>query len=467
VVSALCDGSASSSHGFSSISSIHHEKHPFRDGMFLCLRDSPKRKERFMKFTAKQQKLNRGLTIVSHAVPNRATYPIQKYILAMAEQGRVRLSARREDIGIHYWVDAETIEDEGLALLPAHLISDFVRNVRPASVVVTSPSPTQADSCNVRCLRSSADMKNATDDPAEFPQIPSFAGGGEMLMQFDVALLKQIVAQTAFAAAQEEDSTWPWSVGIRIEIGGGHALFGATDSFRLAMLTLPVPDDQLQCTLLVPAKTMQELAKILPYEGTVHMLLTPERNMALFHVETADLSESVDLSTRLLSSSGTFPNLRNAVPAAWTTRAVMSTQELASTVKLMLPYALENGKKVQFKLVGEQQTERLNLAEEANTVLLSTVAQDVGKIENVVAAQVQGPDQEITLHAKYLLDALDALDTPKVALEVTTSNRPAVLRPIGPGEYVYVMMPITDQSTPHQAQAQVRRGAEVPVSTGR
>lgn len=418
-----------------------------------------------MKITAKQPNLNRGLMIVGHAVPNKATLPIEKYILASAEGGRVRLSARREDIGIHYWVDAE-VENEGVALLPAHLISDFVKNVPAASVVVTSPSPLHADSCNVRCLRSSADMKNATDDPAEFTQPPVFGDGGEMLMQLDAELLKQIVSLTAFAAAEKEVGSWPWVVGLRIEIEDGKALFAATDSYRLAVYTLPVPDDQLRCRLLVPAKTMQELAKILPYEGTVHMLLTPDRNMALFHVEFVHLNESLDLSTRLLSSEN-YPNLRNAVPTAWITRVVINTQELVSTVKLMLPYAHENRDEIHFKFFGEQ-TERLSLVEEANTVSLETFAQDVGKIENIVAAQVQGPDQEINLNAKYLLDVLDAIDTSKVALEVTASNRPAVIRPIGPGEYAYVMMPIKgDLPNTHQAPIQERSVAEVPVTTSR
>ncbi len=413
-----------------------------------------------MKFTAKQPELSRGLTIVSHAVPNRATIPIQKYILATTEQGRVRLTARREDIGIHYWVDTEAIEDEGIALLPAHLISDFVRNVPASSVMVTSPSPQHVDSCNVRCLRSSADMKNATDDPTEFTQPPLFVEGGEMLMQLDAELLKQIVAKTAFAAAEKEGSTWPWAVGLRVEIEGGKALFAATDSFRLAMYTLPVPDDQLQCRFLIPAKTMQELAKILPYEGTVHVLLTPARNAALFHVELAHLNESVDLSTRLLSSEN-YPNLHQAVPATWTTRVVMNTQELASTVKLMLPYAHENQEKIQFQFFGEQ-------GEDANTVSLETFAADVGKIENTVAAQVQGPDQEIHLNVKYLLEVLDALDTPKVALEVTASNSPVVLKSIGPGEYVYVMMPIkSNQPSTQQTSAQERRGTEIPTAMSR
>lgn len=419
-----------------------------------------------MKFTAKQATLHRGLSIVSHAVPQKATFPIEKYLLATIEDGRVRLSARREDIGIHYWVDADAVEGEEAALLPAHLLADFVRNVPAAPIVVTAPSPTHPDSCHVCCLRSCADMKNASDDPAEFPTIPTFAQGGERLMQLDAELLKQIIRQIAFAAADKEHSAWSWTIGFRIEIGQGEAMFAATDSFRLAIYTLPIPDDRLQCTFLVPAKTMEELAKLLPSEGTVHLLLTPGRNMALFHVEAADRCESLDLSTRLLNYE-TLPNVRQAVPAHWTTRAIIGTQELAATVKLMLPYAHENGDTIRFKLIGEQ-TERNTLVEEPHTMSLETVAQDMGTIVNVVSAHVDGPDQELSLRATYLSEMLATIDTSQVALEVIASHRPVAMKPLGRADVVYVMTPLhREQSSPKLDSTPERNIGAVPVATQR
>jgi DNA polymerase-3 subunit beta len=416
-----------------------------------------------MQFTAKQPKLKRGLTLVSHAVPGRTTLPIEKYILATRDNGRVRLSARREDIGIHYWIDPESIEGEEAMLLPANLIVDFVANVPAAPVNVTSPSPVQPDACHVRCLRSSADMKNATDDPAEFPSIPSFAEGGEMLMRLDADFLKQIITQTAFAAADKENSNWPWLVGIKIMIDSGKAVFLATDSYRLAMYTLPVPDDQLRCTLLVPAKTMEELAKILPYDGTVQVMLTPNRNTMLFHVESSDLTESFDLSAQLLDV--TCPDLQEVIPNAWTTRAVMRTQEFASMVRLMAPYVHDARGKIHFRFFGEQ-NERDSLTQEPNTVLLQTVAQDIGTIENAISAQVQGPNQEIYLHPKYLSEALAVLDTPEVALEVTAPNRPAIMKPVGPGEYVYVMVPMAADQ-PNSSETTTSSNGHVAVTTSR
>jgi DNA polymerase-3 subunit beta len=76
---------------------------------------------------------------------------------------------------------------------------------------------------------------------------------------------------------------------------------------------------------------------------------------------------------------------------------------------------------------------------------------------------VQGHDQHMILNIGYLLEALEALDTAQVALEMTESSRPVALKPIGPEEYVYIMMPIRSQQ-PASASAQENRSEMVPVS---
>ena len=298
-----------------------------------------------MQFTVTQQNLNRGLSIVGHAVPNRPTQPIQAYILATIDGEQVRLSARQEDIGIHCWIPASQYDGQGMTLLPAKLLSDVVGNLPSASVVVTSPSFTDPMSCNIHCLRISANMKNAAEDPAEFPAIPSYVDGGDLLLHLDTELLKQIIAEVAFASA-DKAALLPGLIGMHIEIGDGKAVFAAADSFRLAMRTILIPDTHLRQTLLLPARTMEELAKILPYEGTVDMLLTEDQHQVVFHTST------VDLSTRLLSA--TFPSLTNgALPSEWSTRATLPTQELAALVRLMMPFAREGKNFIRLKLYGE------------------------------------------------------------------------------------------------------------------
>src|SRR5579859_898214 len=277
-----------------------------------------------MQFITTPQLLDRGLSIVGHALVGKALRPIESYILASTDGERVRLSARGENIGIHCWVPVSQIEEEGMALLPAKLITDVVGNLPSSPVTLTSPSPTDETSCNLRCLRISSDMKNTGQDPDEFPSIPLFSQSGELLFQLDADLLKEIISQVAFAASDKDDGRHALT-GVYLEIGAGEALFVAADAYRLAARTISIPDDQLCRTLLLPAKTMEELAKILPGQGSVQILLTGDHHQALFHTEIADLS------TPLLNE--TFPNVHPFFSQAWTTRAIMQTQELSSYLR--------------------------------------------------------------------------------------------------------------------------------------
>jgi DNA polymerase-3 subunit beta len=407
-----------------------------------------------MQFTATQQELHHGLALVGHAISGKPTRPIETYILAQVapDTQQVCLSARNEELGIHCWIRASEMEGHDAVLLPARLISDFVSNLPAAPVVVTSPSPTDPTSCQVRCLRISAKMKNTAGDLAEFPQIPSYVDGGETLLHLDAELLKQIITEVVFAAA-DKDMTRPALTGVLVEIGGGKATFAAADNFRLAVRTILIPDDQLRRTLLLPARTLEELAKILPNVGTVQVLLTADQHQAVFH------SSMIDVSTRLLNE--TFPNMRaGIIPSEWTTRAVLQTQDLAALIRLMAPFAREARYAIRLRLVGEM-SERLDA--EPNTMQLEVVAQDVGENQNVLGAQITGPDQELLLHAKHLSDVLAVLTTPQMALEITGPQRPVAIKPVGGDDYTYVLAPMID----HQARSRTRPAEPAPTTATR
>jgi DNA polymerase-3 subunit beta len=404
-----------------------------------------------MRFTVTQQDFHRGLSLLSHAL-GKPTRPIEAYILAQPaiEERRVRLSARSEEIGMHCWIPASTIEAPARTLLPARLLSDVVSNLPPAPVVLTAPSPADPLSCHLHCQRINVHMKNAGLDPAEFPSIASFADDGDVLLQMDTELLKGILREVTFAAAGQ-DAAMPGLIGVYLEIAHGQATFAAADSYRLAVRRLRIPDEQRHVSLLLPAQTLDVLAKLLPYQGTVQMQLTEDQHQIVFH------THQMDVSMRLLNLE--FPNITNGViPHSWTTRAILPTRELASLVRLMAPFARESKHAIRVKLTGAASAQP-DADREPNTMTLEVVAQDVGENQNDLSAQVEGPDQEIILHAKYLSDVLAVITTPQIALEVISSNRPTVIRPVGGNDYRYVLAPITLTQTAAPAQAAAQTSA--------
>ncbi len=376
-----------------------------------------------MKITCKQQDLSRGLAVVSHAVSSRSTLPILANILMATDQGRLRLSATNLEIGINCWIDAE-VQEEGSTTVPAKTFTDLVNSLAQGQVNLTVPDDSQTIS--VKSEKSNATVKGM--DPSEFPLIPS-AEGNESPIILEAGQLKDMIAQVVFAAA--DDDSRPVLTGVLAEVNNEKISFAAADSFRLALRVSPLAGhDEAHNSILIPARTLAELARILPSEGAVQMVVTPNRSQVLFH------TEHVDLVSRLIE--GTFPNIRGAIPKEYVTRAVVETKEFAAAVKSVTPFARDSSNIARVKVAGGT-----GAGIEPGSLSIEATAEDIGSNVTTINAAVDGPEQQIIFNVKYLSDILSVMDTPEVALELTSSSRQGVIKPVSSVDYTYVIMPMS------------------------
>jgi DNA polymerase III subunit beta len=374
-----------------------------------------------VKITCKQQDLSRGLSAVSHAVSSRSTLPILANILVATDHGRLKLSATNLEIGINCWVDAQ-VHEEGTTTVPAKLLTDFVNSLPQASVDIAVPEG--SNTMSIKSLRSSANIKGM--DASEFPLIPSAEGGEEPVL-LDAALLKEMIDEVAFAAA--DDDSRPVFTGVLVQVGDEKITFAAADAFRLAVRVAPLPgDDHPRGDILIPARTLTELARILPSEGPVQMIVTPNRSQVLFH------TEQLDLVSRLIE--GTFPNFRQIIPKEHSTRAVIETKEFAAAVKSAALFARDSSNITRIK-INPGASDGL----EPGAITVEATAEDLGDNTSTVNAAVDGPELQIIFNVKYLADVLSVIGTPEVALEANAATRPGVIKPVGSADYTYVIMP--------------------------
>ncbi len=375
-----------------------------------------------MKITCKQQDLSRGLSAVSHAVSSRSTLPILSNILLATDQGRLKLAATNLEIGINCWVDAQ-IHEEGTTTVPAKLLTDLVSSLPQAPVDISVAEDTNI--LNIKSSGSTANIKGM--DASEFPLIPS-AEGGEPPVLLDAVLLKEMIAEVAFAAA--DDDSRPVFTGVQVQVNEEKITFAAADAFRLAVRVAPLPGgDHPRGDILVPARTLTELARILPAEGPVEMIVTPNRSQVLFH------TPQLDLVSRLID--GTFPNFRQIIPKEHATRAVVETKLFAEAVKRAALFARDSSNITRVKInPGE------NDGLEPGALTVEATAEDLGDNISTVNAAVDGPELQIIFNVKYLADVLAVIGTPEVALEANGATKPGVIKPVGASDYTYVIMPM-------------------------
>jgi DNA polymerase-3 subunit beta len=368
-----------------------------------------------------QQDFSRGLSKVSHAVSSRGALPILANILLATDRGRLKLSATNLEIGINCWIDGD-IQEEGAITVPAKTLIDLVNSLRPGQIELTLPEG--SDVVNIKSAESNAHIKGI--DPTEFPQIPGTEDGEEPIL-LDVSLLKEMITQVIFAAA--DDDSRPALTGVLVEVGNEQVSFAAADAFRVALRIASLPGhDASHGTILIPARTLSELARILPSESTIQMVVTPNRSQVLFH------TENIDVVSRLIE--GTFPNVKAAIPKEYKTRVVIETKDFAAAVKTVTPFARDSSNITRIKITNTEEQGR-------GTLTLESAADDVGSNVTTIHAAVDGPDQEIIFNVKYLADVLTVLHIPEVALEVTNKALPGVVKPVSTADYTYVIMPMS------------------------
>lgn len=393
-----------------------------------------------MKVSCQQELLGKALTTVGRAVSTKTTLPVLNNILIATdtseEGGRLKLAATNLEISITVWVAAQIIE-EGEITVPARLLTDFVSNLGSENSVVLTLDE-QTLKLNVRSGRSEANISGIAAE--DFPSLPSVTNPANSAV-ITSSVFKEAVGQVGFAASGDE--TRPVLTGIFANFSEDSLTMAAADSFRLAVRTAPLaePTDR-DFSVILPARAMIELARIVADDDSrIEFSITQNKSQALFKTDTVSFTSSL--------IEGNFPNYQQIIPKSYTTRTVISTQELARVVKAASYFAKDTDSNIVMVSITPGQ----DLA--PGRLMLSANSAQVGDNHSEIDATVEGTTTttpvQIAFNAKYISDVLGILGTSQAALELQDPSRPGVVRPVGKDDYVHVMMPM------HLAQTKTER----------
>jgi DNA polymerase-3 subunit beta len=358
-----------------------------------------------------QENLARGLQVVSRAVSTRSTLPVLNNVLLRTEDGGLKLTATNLEIGITYWVPGK-VDTGGSMTVPARLLTDIVAGL-PANERVDLELQAQ-ETLHIQAGRFETHVKGI--DAEEFPAIPT--AGERPTTRVPQNVLKQALGEVTFAAATDEAR--PILTGV--------LTLAAADNYRIAVKTLTVLDPVEETSIVVPARSLHELSRILSdTEEPVDIVLSPARNQILFHLE------GIDLVSRLID--GQFPNYQQVLPKGFTTRAVVDRDQLLAAVRLASLIASSSANIV-----------KLHVGKDAEIGVTVSAAADVGDNKSDVEAKVDGDGTTIAFNARYLLDVLTNVDADQFAIELNGPLSPGVFRPVSDSQYVHVVMPVKTTS---------------------
>jgi len=370
------------------------------------------------KVTVEKSSFAESLAIVGRAVASGPHLPVLANVLIESDAGQLRLAATDLTLGVSVWMDARL--DGQLALtLPAKTLTDIVNSLADSEVQFTVNGKPEA-------AIKSGTFKGVVRgiEASEFPTIPEHDVSNGIAL--DASLLKEMIQATAFAASI--DQARPVLEGVQLSLDGNPLSLAATDGFRLAVkkATLPVTAGRQQ--VIIPASSLKETVRILTATkpGQVHLMIPKKGSQVVLR------AWNVQLISQLID--GRLPDYQMLVPKGHKTRTVLATTDLLKACKQAAIIAREGGNVIQLRLTpGEEQSGKVTVLAESG---------DTGESEVELPATITGPEMTIAFNVKFLQDGLEAIRTKNVGIETNTHNTPAVIRPAGEEEYLYILMPM-------------------------
>lgn len=373
-----------------------------------------------MKVSCMQENLAKGISIVNCAVATRSTLPVLSNILLSTDESRLKLAATNLEIGINCWIGAK-VEQEGAITVPARLLTDFVGSLPPEQIDLELITRTQA--LNLKCGRFEANIKGI--DAQQFPLI--LVPEEDDRIRVDPDLLRQVVDQVAFAAATDESR--PVLTGVLAELSQDRLALAAADGYRLSVRSIGVEEGPQQpISVIIPARSLQELRRISgDEEKPVEMLVAANRNQVFFHLT------DIDLVSQLIE--GSFPDYKQIIPTTYNTKTVANTAEFLAAVRMAFIFARESANIVRVQMAPDDDGG-------SGRLIISATSSEHGDNVGELDATIEGPPTEIAFNARYLIDALNVVDTAQVLLETRDPTSPGVMRPVGGGDFVHIIMPM-------------------------
>jgi DNA polymerase-3 subunit beta len=366
-----------------------------------------------MKFSIDREELLRGLGHIQGIVERRGTLPILANVLVQARKDGIVLSATDLEVGV-VGTHAADVETEGTVTLAARKLYEIVRELEDSPIQISLE-----DGSRVQLVCGPASFSLLSISAEEYPTLPS--AEGVEFVSLESALLAEMIDRALYAASTDE--TRYNLNGIFIEQGDeGRLRFVATDGHRLAKIekALAAKVPFLDNGIIVPRKGMGEIRKLCEEtDGSVQMGLEE----GFLMVRRPDLL----LSSRLID--GEFPNYKQVIPKDQRVRLVVDRERLLHAVRRMA-------------LVAHERSRGFKLSLRDGELELSTSNPDLGEAREALPVDYQGEKLEMSLNARYVLDALGAMAAKEVVLELLEELAPAQIRPADDVDQVAVIMPM-------------------------
>lgn len=343
-----------------------------------------------MKFSIYKSVLLKSLNSVGRAASVHSPLPVLSGIKLSVNEDGLLLLASDTNITIQELIiendDTKLVIDKyGSVVLDARYILEAVRKLDSLYVNIEI-----IDGALTRISGNNAEYEINGVESSSYPDID--LRKPETHFNISAFKLKEIISQTAFAAATTEDR--PIFTGVNFILDSGVLTAVSTNSYRLAKKTYSLNNTNDAFNITVPASNLNEVLKTINQNNEVEVYVS--NKVVQFHLgETLIQSRLVD---------GLFPDVNRLIPTEFGYELTVNTHDLVSSIDRSSFLRTDGYWNVRLEASSEE-------------IIIASRSQEIGSShETLSPIDYKGGKFKIAFNGRYMIEALQSFKTDEVKI---------------------------------------------------
>ncbi|MBQ7558037.1 MAG: DNA polymerase III subunit beta [Lachnospiraceae bacterium] len=371
-----------------------------------------------MKIVSDVKEFQRAISVCSRAINSKSTLNMHDCVLIDARNGRISMTASDSDFVIETEIEG-TIEESGRIVLEADYLDKVIKSLSSEKDEKGVTDVRIETKENYRTIITSGSAKNTTlpgRDGAEFSVLPAIDRTDSLtISEFS---LRQIINQTIFSINSNESNVLMSSECF--EIDGNVLKVASLDGKRISIRKIVLRDAYGNRKLIIPGKVLNEISRILHDDTEKDVVISISENRIVFDFEkTTVVSQLVD---------GTYFDVDQMIVTDYETKILVKREALIAGLERARIFVRD----------GDSKPVILTVKDGTMNIRVTSA---VGSTDDNIDIEKSGKDIVIGFNAKFLIEALRAVDDETVSIDFVNSKAPCYLRN-DDDTYVYMVLPI-------------------------
>jgi DNA polymerase III subunit beta len=370
-----------------------------------------------MKFIVSTTALLKNLQSISGVLNSNNSLPILDNFLFELNDEKLLVTASDLESTISVSIPVSKADDNGSIAIPAKFLVEILKTFPDVPMSFTI----NIETFQVEISAGEGKYKLTGFNGEEFPKAPVIDNGSSLTMGSKT--LSNAFNKTLFATGNDDMRVV--MTGVFCQLSDQDITFVATDAHKLVRYRRTDSKSSVTGNFILPKKPLNLVKNIMAAQDVDVKIEYNSTNVSFEF-------ENILLICRLID--GKYPNYEAVIPVNNTKKLTIDRQQIMTSIKRVSIFSNQLTRQIRFSISGKElmlASEDMELANEAKERL---------------TCNYEGEDIDIGFNSKFILEMISNLDSDEICIEMSTSNRAALIFPVNPDnkdeDILMLVMPV-------------------------